>query len=1083
MSATAEWFVRRGKEVRGPFNSDQLRELARSGKIRRDDRVRQGRDGAWLDAASIRGLFVTGSDGQAMVPRVAPSAGAHDPLGVDLSHAAGEAMKNCPFCGEAILKRAIKCKHCGEFLDRPQPEPEADKRKRSKPKKQTTDIFAVLCFSTGMLSLVILPIVFAPACYITGIVSYYRLKDNPELKGRWLRLVGAIAGVISILWLLVQFQLVRLPALGDLLPADNPPMPQPGDLAEDSDFAARAFSPEPNVPAPVRRSAAEWVKDLKSDDAKERQAAVDALAGMGETAAEIVVELLKDETLTTRLLAVDVLGRIGSRAETAVPALTRLLSVPEMRMAALAALGKIGPGARQAVSTIIVEFETAGADETVSEVLSRIDAGAADQFERLVLLNSQIRLLESKAQLAEAEKEAIGLTPAEFKRRAQVAIDIHKEILEQMDERTNIIVAHCEAIRSGRPLDGDLAQGPSFDGHSLAYWIDLIEKDSFTAENAIRQIGPQAVPLLAKRLPTCSESARLTILYLLGTFGPKGLPAVKSVSSLVSDLSQSRDVRLWAARALYQFGPMATDAVPSLIDGVREGDPDVRRVSCLALARIDPERPEWLDALVADVSAASNNSEVRCAAAQAIAETEAAKRAVPRLLPILRDSDPALCASLSEALDKIDPNWQSTLPPPTDEEVEDAAASVFIAAIRHRVALSAKLAVECTKLWKNTSDGKMRAVTQRMTLASINECAPDTLLEEMVSLIDPFRSLENAAPENASARAKHTAVNEALDAVEELILSVRAIYSATKPGLDQREYLIPDGAAESVKGHAKGLRKLEDAAGKALAQLATSKWDVLTIRAAREYLRRGPLAPSNKLAVSVFERTLAQLAPEHASQKSDLPMSNEAGQPDAADGRAVGEEATLLRIDFDDSSNASRFELWPDNRSVVQKGRLAVSRSTGGWIIATLKVVLPEAFRLRLKGRIDGGFYMVFPAVSRDGREFPSLNAASAKNEGQVFFKPSEFSGKALIGVVGISGAPDEAMQQIDYAPSSGKDHILELTKSAGRLTMCIDDGAAKLECATPPKIVHRRGQIRFVKYVEPSGQIELDWIEVGKFQ
>jgi membrane protein YdbS with pleckstrin-like domain len=33
-----------------------------------------------------------------------------------------EPTKRCPFCGEVILAIARKCKHCGEFLDRPAPD-------------------------------------------------------------------------------------------------------------------------------------------------------------------------------------------------------------------------------------------------------------------------------------------------------------------------------------------------------------------------------------------------------------------------------------------------------------------------------------------------------------------------------------------------------------------------------------------------------------------------------------------------------------------------------------------------------------------------------------------------------------------------------------------------------------------------------------------------------------------------------------------------------------------------------------------------------------------------------------------------
>jgi Sec-independent protein secretion pathway component TatC len=74
-------------------------------------------------------------------------------------------------------------------------------------RQRQTDVFAILCFATGMISIFLLPIVLMPACYICGIVSYYRLKENRNLKGQGLRITGWIFGTISFLYLLWLYQI------------------------------------------------------------------------------------------------------------------------------------------------------------------------------------------------------------------------------------------------------------------------------------------------------------------------------------------------------------------------------------------------------------------------------------------------------------------------------------------------------------------------------------------------------------------------------------------------------------------------------------------------------------------------------------------------------------------------------------------------------------------------------------------------------------------------------------------------------------------------------------------------------------
>jgi hypothetical protein len=72
---------------------------------------------------------------------------------------------------------------------------------------KTTDIFASISLAAGVGGFLILPIIFVPIGYIASIISYYRIKENNNLKGSGMRIIGAILTSINIFWLMYQFQI------------------------------------------------------------------------------------------------------------------------------------------------------------------------------------------------------------------------------------------------------------------------------------------------------------------------------------------------------------------------------------------------------------------------------------------------------------------------------------------------------------------------------------------------------------------------------------------------------------------------------------------------------------------------------------------------------------------------------------------------------------------------------------------------------------------------------------------------------------------------------------------------------------
>ena len=105
MANSESWYIWHRDKEQGPFTSAQVKKLASHAKIDAETQIRRESSEEWISAGRIKGLFTTSP--------AAPKQAAASNAVVETT----EERVPCPYCSEAIIATAIKCRHCGEFLD------------------------------------------------------------------------------------------------------------------------------------------------------------------------------------------------------------------------------------------------------------------------------------------------------------------------------------------------------------------------------------------------------------------------------------------------------------------------------------------------------------------------------------------------------------------------------------------------------------------------------------------------------------------------------------------------------------------------------------------------------------------------------------------------------------------------------------------------------------------------------------------------------------------------------------------------------------------------------------------------------
>ncbi len=365
----------------------------------------------------------------------------------------------------------------------------------------------------------------------------------------------------------------------------------------------------------------------KFGDSNQREATIKSLKKLGKPAATVLVDIVEEPKarLKIRLAAIAALGEMGADAETAVPALAKLLRDRhrELRLKAVDALSSLGPSAKAAVPELTAALKDP--DEGLR-------LGAANTLSKIGI-------------------EAKSAVPA---------------LVEALDDISNIVRVKATIALANIGSESETAVPALIKAMS-----DPDHDVQMGAIGALGRIGAQAkpaIPELTRALTNPNSRTRVGAMMALSNIGAGASEVVPELIKAMG--SSEREMRSFAAIALGKIGSQAKAAVPELIRALSDADKDVRSSAASALGRIGVDSQAALPALTKALQ--DDNQGVRLGATTAVTNISGS----------LQDKAPKLTAEeLQTAIDNLEktiPVLESPKNAVSDEALKSAQRSLSV---------------------------------------------------------------------------------------------------------------------------------------------------------------------------------------------------------------------------------------------------------------------------------------------------------------------------------------------------------------------------------------------------------------------